>query len=72
MSGEDGAWTSDGFGRGLCHGNTHCAERGSSKKSKRVGTTGVVGMSCTLGDVTGDAGSESVSGGTLGGAVGVT
>ncbi len=56
---------------GLCRGNTHCRERESSKKSNCVGTTGVVG-SCTLGDVTGDACSGSVSGGTLGGAAEVT
>ncbi len=72
LSGEDGAWTSGGFSRGLCHGNTCCGERESSKKSNRVGTTDVVGMSCTLGDVAGDAGSGSVSRGTLGGAAGVT
>jgi hypothetical protein len=72
MSGEDEAWTSGGFGHGICHGNTHCEERESSKKSNHVGTTGVVGMLCTLGDVAGDAGSGSVSGGTFGGAAGVT
>ena len=72
LSGKDGAWTSGGFGRGLCCGDTSCRERESSKKSNCVGTTGVVGMSCTLGDVAGDAGSGSVSGGTLGGAAGVT
>ena len=72
LSGKDGAWTLSGFGHGICRGNTHCGEKESSKKSNRVGTTGVVGMSCTLGDMTGDAGSGSVSGGTLGGAAGVT
>ncbi len=72
LSGKDGVWNSGGFVRGLCHGNTHCGERESSKKSNCVGAAGVVGMSCTLGDVTGDAGSGSISGGTLGGAAGVT
>jgi hypothetical protein len=72
LSGKDGAWTSGGFGRGLCCGDTSCRERESSKKSNCVGTTGVVGMSCTLGDVAGDAGSGSVSRGNLGGAPGVT
>jgi hypothetical protein len=72
LSGEDGAWTSGGFSSGLCHGNTPCRERESSKKSNCVGTTGLVGMSCTLGDLAGDADSGSVSRGTLGGAAGVT
>ncbi len=72
LSGKDGAWTSGGFSRALFHGNTHCGARESSKKSNCVGTTGVVVMSCTLGDVAGDAGSGSVSRGTLGGAAGVT
>ncbi len=72
LSGEDGAWTSGGFSCGLCHGNTCCREREFSKKSNHVGTIGVVGMACTLGDVTGDAGSGNVSGGTLGGVAGVT
>jgi hypothetical protein len=72
LSGKDGAWISGGFGCGLFHGNTCCGERESSKKSNCVGTTGVVGMVCTLGDVTGDTGSGSVSGGTFGGAAGVT
>ncbi len=72
LSGEDGAWTSGGFGHGLCHGETCWRERESSKKSNPVGTIGVVGMACTLGDVTGDVGSVSVSGGTLGGVAGVT
>ncbi len=44
LSGEDGARTSVGFGRGLCHGDTHCEERGSSKKSNRAGTAGVLEM----------------------------
>ncbi len=52
LSGVDGAWTSGGFGCGLCHGDTHCRERESSKKSNCVGTTGVLGMSCTLGSLT--------------------
>jgi hypothetical protein len=72
LSGEDGVWTSGGFGRGLCRGNTWCRERESSKKSNCVSTIVVVGLAYTLGDVTGDAGSESVSGGTLGGVAGVT
>jgi hypothetical protein len=72
LSGKDGAWTSGGFGGGLCRGNTCCGKRESSKKSNCVGTIGVVGMACTLGDVTGDAGAGSVSGGTLGGVAGVT
>jgi hypothetical protein len=72
LSGKDGAWTPGGLIRGLCCGDNCCRERESSKKSYCVGTTGVVGMSCTLGDVAGDAGSGSVSGGTLGGAAGVT
>ncbi len=42
------------------------------KKINCIGTTGVLGMSCTLGDVTGVAGLGSVSGSTLGGAAGVT
>jgi hypothetical protein len=71
LSGEDGAWTSGGFGCGLFHGNICCRERESSKKSNRVSTIGEVGMACTLGDVTGNAGSGSVSGGTLGGVAGV-
>ncbi len=72
LSGKDRAWTSGGFGRGLFRGNTRCGEKESSKKPNCVGTTGVVWMSCTLGDVAGDAGSGSVSRGTLGGAAGVT
>ncbi len=51
LSGKDGAWTLGGFGHGLCHGKTCCRERESSKKSNRVGTTGVVGLSCTLGSL---------------------
>ncbi len=61
-----------GFCCGLCCGDTCCGERESSKKSNPVGTTGVVGMLCTLGDVTGDAGSGNEYGGTLGSAAGVT
>jgi len=72
LGGEDGAWTAGGFGHGLCRGNTCCGEREFFKKFNCVGTTGVLGMSCTLGDVAGVAGSGSVSGGTLGGAAGVT
>ncbi len=72
LGGEDGAQTAGGFGFGLCRGNTRCGERESSKKSNCVGTTGVLGMSCILGDVAGVAGLGSVSGGTLGGAAGVT
>ncbi len=72
LSGKDGAWTSGGFRHGLYCGNTHCGERESSKKSNCVGTIGVVGIACTLGHVIGDAGSESVSGGTLVGVAGVT
>ncbi len=67
-----GLGTLMGFGCGLCCGDTCCKERESSKKSNCAGTTGVVGMSCTLEDVAGDAGSGSVSRGTLGGAAGVT
>ncbi len=60
LSVEDGPWTSGGFIGGLCRGDTRCGERESSKKSNCVGTIGVVGMACTLGDVTGDAGSQEV------------
>jgi hypothetical protein len=72
LGGEDGAQNDGGFGCGLCRGNTRCGERESSMKFNRFGTTGVLGMSCTLGDVAGVAGLGSVSGGTLGGADGVT
>ncbi len=72
LGGEDGTRTAGGFGRGLFRGDTHCGERESSKKFNCVGTTGVLVMSCTLGDVAGVAGLGSVSGGTLGGAAGVT
>jgi hypothetical protein len=72
LGGEDGARTAGGFGPGLCRGDTCCRERESSKKFNPVGTTGVLGMSCTLGDVAGVAGSGSVSRATLGGAAGVT
>ncbi len=72
LGGEDWAWTAGGFGHGLCRGNTRCRERESSKKFNHIGTTGVLGMSCTLGDVAGVASSGSVSRGTLGGAAGVT
>jgi hypothetical protein len=44
-------WGSGGFGYGLCHGKTCSKERESSKKSNQVGTTGVVGLSCTLGSL---------------------
>jgi hypothetical protein len=72
LDGEDGARTAGGFSLGLCHGNTCCRERESFKKFNHVGTTSVLGMSCTLGDMAGVAGSGSVSEGTLGGAAGVT
>ena len=72
LGGEDGARTAGGFIHGLCRGNTHFGERESSKKSNCVGTIGVVGIACTLGHVIGDAGSGSVSGGTLVGVAGVT
>jgi hypothetical protein len=72
LGGEDGARTAGGFVRELCRGNTGCGERESSKKSNRVGTTGVLWMSCTLGDVAGVAGLGSIPRGTLGGAAGVT
>jgi hypothetical protein len=72
LGGEDGAWIAGGLGCGLCHGNTCCRERESSIKSNHVSTTGVLGMSCTLGDVEGVAGLGCISGGTLGGAAGVT
>jgi hypothetical protein len=52
LSGEGGAQTSGGFGHGLCRGNTCCGERESPKKSNCVGTTGVLGLSCTLGLLT--------------------
>ena len=52
LSGKDGAWTLGGFDRGLFCGKTHCRERESSEKSNQVGTTGVVGLSCTLGSLT--------------------
>ncbi len=72
LGGEDGAQTAGGFANGFCRGNTCCGERESSKKFNCVGTTGVLGMSCTLGDVAGVAGLGNVSRGTLGGAAGVT
>jgi hypothetical protein len=72
LGGEDGARKAGGFGCELCRGDTCCRERESSKKFNRVGTTGVLEMSCSLGDVAGVAGSGSVSEGTLGGAAGVT
>ncbi len=72
LGGEDGACTAGGFGHGPCHGKTCCGQKESSKKFNRVGTTGVLGMSCTFGDVAGVVGSGSVSRGTLGGAAGVT
>ncbi len=51
LSVEDGAWTFGGLGSGLCHGNACCGERELSMKSNRVGTTDVLGMSCTLGSL---------------------
>ena len=51
LSGEDRAQTLGGFGLGICCGETRCGERESSKKSNRVGTIGVVGLSCTLGSL---------------------
>jgi hypothetical protein len=77
LSGEDGAWTLGGFGRGLCRGKTHCGERESSMKSNRVGTTGVVGLLCTLGSLAvllverrGDGQGDGSIVPTLGGVVG--
>ncbi len=52
LRGEDGAQTFGGFGHGLCRGEAYCGEREPPKKSNRVGTTGVVGLSCTLGSLT--------------------
>ncbi len=52
LSGKDGAWTFGGFIHGICCGETHCGERESSKKSNGISTTGVVGLSCTLGSLT--------------------
>ncbi len=52
LSGKDGAWTFDGFCRGLCRGKTRHGERKSPKKSNCVYTTSVVGLSCTLGSLT--------------------
>ncbi len=49
LSGKDGAWTFGGFGHGFFRGKTCCGERESPKKFNRVSTTGVVGLSCTLG-----------------------
>ncbi len=72
LGGEDGDRTAGGFSRGLCRGDTCCRERESSKKLNCVGTTGALGMSCTLGDVAGVTGLGSVSRGTLGGATEVT
>ncbi len=72
LGGEYGARNAGGFGHGLCRGDTCCGERESSKKFNHVGTTGVLEMSCTLGDVAGVAGLVSVSRGNLGGAAGVT
>ncbi len=51
LSGKDGARTLGRFGHAICCGETHCRERESSKKSNQVGTTGVVGLSCTLGSL---------------------
>jgi hypothetical protein len=52
LSGKDGAWTFGEFGRGLHCGNTCFREKESPKKSNHVGTTGVMGRSCTLGSLT--------------------
>jgi hypothetical protein len=52
--------------------NTRCRESESSKKTNFVGTIGVFGMTCILGDAIGDAGSGNVSWGILGGVAGVT
>jgi hypothetical protein len=52
LSGKDGARTLGGFGRGLCCGKTRRGERESSKKSNQIGTTGFLGLSCTLGSLT--------------------
>ncbi len=52
LSGKDGARTLGEFSLELCCGKTRCGERESSKKSNQVGTTGVVGLSCTLGSLT--------------------
>ncbi len=52
LNGKDGAWTSDGFGAGHSRGNTCCGEKEMSIKSNCIGTTGVLGMLCTLGLLT--------------------
>ncbi len=52
LSGKDGARIFGGFGRELCRGKARRGERESPKKSNCVGTTGVVGLSCTLGSLT--------------------
>jgi hypothetical protein len=52
LSGKVGAWTSGRFGLGLCRGKTCHGERESPKESNNVGTTGVLGLSCTLGSLT--------------------
>jgi hypothetical protein len=76
LSGEDGAWTLGGFGCGICCGKTRHGERESSKKSNQVGTTGVVGLSCTLGSLTvlvesrGDGRGDGLIVPTLGGVAG--
>ncbi len=52
LSSKDGTQTFGGFGRGLCRGKTRRGKWESPKKSNRVGTTGVMGLSCTLGSLT--------------------
>ncbi len=65
-----------GFGGGLCCGKTCCGERESSKKSNQVGTTDVVGLSCTVGSLTvpverrGDGQGDGLIEPTLGGVLG--
>jgi hypothetical protein len=76
LSGKDGARTLGGFGRGLCCGKTRCGERESSKKYNQFGTTGVMGLPCTLGSLTvpverrGDGQGDDLIVPTLGGVVG--
>jgi hypothetical protein len=76
LSGKDGSRTLGGFGHGLSHGKTCCKERESSEKSNQVGTTGIVGLSCTLGSMTvpvdrrGDGRGDDLIVPTLGGVAG--
>jgi hypothetical protein len=76
LSGEDGARTLGGFVSGFCGGKSCCGERESSKKYNRVGTTDVVGLSCTLGSLTvpverrGDGQGDGLIVPTLGGVAG--